>query len=193
MFRNNKFKTVFVLFTFAIVILILVFVLNLKKPNKTINVYGKEDIASHDFNISKERIEVAINESIKDRCNIYSDDCILVGENNKQLENGFYDIKFDLGNIKLENNRNLVIHINKLWKNFNDKLYEESYIDEVVTVIEKIFGKEENTNKLKENIKEEYIKSKSLEENLEKKSLKFNDIAVDLETTDKELIVTISY
>lgn len=193
MVRNNKFKTVFVLSTFAIIILILVFILNTKKPNKTINVYGKEDIVSHNFNISKERIEVAINESIKDRCNIYSDDCILVGENDKQLENGFYDIKFDLENIKLEDNRNLVIHINKLWKNFNDKLYEESYIDEVVTVIEKIFGKEENTNKLKENIKEEYIKSKSLEENLEKKSLKFNDIAVDLETTDKELIVTISY
>ena len=72
--------------------------------------------------ISNHTIERSIGNEFKvncmdDRCCVYTNDTISIGNNEKELNNGFYDVLFE------REDTGLVIHVNKLWKDvFNENL-----------------------------------------------------------------------
>lgn len=101
-----------------------------------------------------------------DEC-IYGRSCLrisnefYVGNNEKELQNGYYDFK-------VSNTQNgITIVINKLWyKEFNETLYEQEYVELLCRYISKIVLRvnvvfsESELNKLYKNILEAYPKAK---------------------------------
>lgn len=85
---------------------------------------------------------------IKDRFVIKDENGLSIGKSKNELDNGYYDVKIAV------KDQNIEIYLNKLFKDFNFNLiYDESYIDEIVKTIIKIF----NLNISNENIKKVII------------------------------------
>ena len=142
------------------------------------------------LNVSIERVITILNENITDRCIINSGNTILIGENKKQLENGYYDIKIEIENAEKKDNK-VKIYINKLWKKFNSSLYEQVYAEEVASSINKIWKVCDNTTDLKQFFINKYSESKSEEINSDKISFAQDNICINTEIIDKELVITL--
>jgi len=112
-----------------------------------------------------------------------------VGNNDKELQNGYYDFK-------VSNTQNgVTIKINKLWhKKFNKNLYEQEYVDNLCEYISKIVlnGTRKKIEKdelyvLYKDILDVYLKAK---DNLEYKSESvINNIKFVFYTENYELIL----
>lgn len=92
---------------------------------------------------------------------------ILIGNNQKELENNYFDVW-----LKLEN-ETAYVYINKLFKNFRGELVEKEYIKEIVNYIDiafKISLNEEEKEELFKNIYVYYLELRKLNvsEDLEK-------------------------
>lgn len=185
MHKKVKCKIAILVVISLVSILLIMLFLMFRNSKKEIDINDGQ--TNYNQNVSIERIENISKENIKDRCVFKEDNYILIGENLKQLENGFYDIKFEL------NDKKLVVYVNKLWKNFNENLYEEKYIDEIISTFQKIFEVEGEIGDIRECLKEEYINTKNEEENVNKKTFELSGIKVDLENLDKEVVMTINY
>jgi len=95
------------------------------------NKKDKNELAR--LNIGLYRIENYIDKNITNRKIIIDEEKIRIGENEKQIENGYYDLE-----IFIKNNKSIVIALNKLWKEFDKKLYQEEYVNEIVSSINDI-------------------------------------------------------
>lgn len=138
--------------------------------------------------VSLYRIEESVLRNIDNRQFIKQDNCISIGYNKKELENGYYDIKINVDNNKVD------IHINKLWKNFNKLLYEKEYVIELVSSICDIFEIEESNQKeiLINYIIDGYTKSKKIDKEKEKiNDLNVDKIKIRSEIIDSHLVLTI--
>ena len=108
-------------------------------------------------NINKIQIDQI---KIKNRTTIKIDNIIYVGENIKEIENGYYDLK-------IVNEENTVdIYLNKLWyKNFNESYIQDDYLvnicHEIVNNIKVNKNKEELEYLLYKYVKENYLSSRS--------------------------------
>lgn len=187
MHRRIRNKIAILIGIVLISILLIVVLLICRNSKKEANINISNGQMKNEQNISIERIDSIVKENIKDRSVFKEDNYILIGENIKQLENGFYDIKFEL------DNEMVIVYVNKLWKDFNENLYEEKYIDEVITAFQKIFDVEDDLGKLREDLKEEYINTKNEKENVNGKTFELSGIKVDLKNLNKEVVMTINY
>lgn len=119
-----------------------------------------------------------LQECLDERICIKKNGHWLVGNNIKELENGYYDF------IICNTEKGIKININKLWfKSFNEKLYEEEYVDMLCSYISKIVFNSANISldkndleKLKVNILMGYAKAKDnieYKESVAKENVKF--------------------
>lgn len=158
----NQIKKIFNLKTFnhisifiLILILIILFLIYSKKFNsKKIN---KVDINNISQNINYFKSYIKNNKiNISNRYVFVGDNEIIFGNNLKQVQNGYFDIK-----IYMENEQKISIEINKLYKEkFNDDMYEDDYVDNIVNIINDVFNfklSSDEINYFKENIIKYYI------------------------------------
>ncbi len=139
-------------------------------------------------NMSIYRIDNSISKNITSRQILRKDNVVFVGNSKKEIENGYYDLK-----IMLED-RNVKLYINKLWKVFNQSLYEKDYVREVINSVFDIF--EINQKKQKEcliqYITNGYLVSKGVnKENSSNEQIYIDKIRIKSEIVDSELILNI--
>lgn len=137
---------------------------NVDNLQKKEGVYGYASIfiATNKENISK---------CFKDRVGIVKGPNILIGTNQKELENGYYDICISVENNKLE------LYILKLWKDSSSKeLYDEYYIKELARCILDICKKEYTETDIQKT--EKYLLECYLESKKDKPV--FKDIDIDI-------------
>lgn len=142
------------------------------------------------FDISFYKVEEFTKRNIDNREILKVDKNLLIGYSKKELENGYYDLKI------YEENDTLFMHLNKVWKEFNDKLYEEKYVEQIVNSILNVFElNSKNAQKeIYEYIIEGYKVSKGLIDNnlSNEKGLKIESIEVKRKIVNSELILSVS-
>lgn len=143
--------------------------------------------------ISNHTIERSIGNEFKvncmdDRCCVYTNDTISIGNNEKELNNGFYDVLFE------REDTGLVIHVNKLWKDvFNENLYEEEYVKFVEKNILQFVGNKSD-NKDTSGLLEGYVVDgyKASKNGLEYiKEIKLNNYSILFESKNHELLIEV--
>ena len=127
-----------------------------RKYNNKINT----KITDKEINISEYRIKTVFDKNIKNRIIKNFDKIVFIGETDKQIENGYYDIK-----AYIENNKCIVVHLNKFWKMFDERLYEEEYITEMAESIKEILDINVPLNEIYDYIISGYISAKSNSDN----------------------------
>lgn len=108
------------------------------------------------INISEHRIKTIYDENIKNRRIRKVNHIVFIGETDKQIENGYYDVK-----TYIQNNKSIVVCFNKLWKQFVESLYEEDYIIEIVESIREILDINVPQNKIYDYIFSGYLVAKN--------------------------------
>lgn len=105
---------------------------------------------------NKEKINSELSiECLDERQCIYTQDTVAVGNNEKELDNGYYDVLFK------KDVNTLTVNVNKLWRTtFNEKLYEDEYVMFVARNILKYINNEVASDVLEKYIIEGYFKSK---------------------------------
>lgn len=82
---------------------------------------------------------------------------VYVGNNKKEIENNYYDLKFSVS----KSGNGINIYINKLFKNaLNENIYDDNYLAELVICINKIYNLGLNDNEIvefKKYIKDIYL------------------------------------
>ncbi len=124
---------------------------------------------------------------INNRAKLVKDKTVYIGENLKELENSFYDIKISTINNTLE------VTLNKLWQTKWDKDYiEDKYLIEIVKCIVNTLEidsvKEDVEYELYKYIKQNFIKVKN-KESVEK--LELESIIVNAEHKEGECVLYI--
>ena len=145
---------------------------------------SKEDTS---LNISFTRINDVLNRNITDRKIVLRDMVIFIGTSEKEIDNGYYDVKI------YKENDIFKIHINKLWKEYNDELYEDKYLDELVYSISHIF-EISNVSCLKDKLLFCYKEAKKVDivsEDYKIGTVKDNNLKIEFEIKNKELILLV--
>ncbi|MBR1884176.1 MAG: hypothetical protein IJ809_04490 [Clostridia bacterium] len=115
-----------------------------------------------------------------------SESGVYVGNSQKQLENGYFDML-----IQYEKDK-LIVTINSLKKENNEGIYDELYVDEVISYLNEKYKKVLDTERLKEAIVSMYLNLRSsLEEKSEELSYKDEDINVSLKLENFKLIIVL--
>lgn len=150
MFKRLRINKKIKFFLLMLVILCIVFIIvDFLKSNNRNDLNNK-------LNISLARMKTFLDENITNRKVIILENEILIGENEKQLENNYYDIK-----VSNQNDEKIIININKLWKMFDEKLYEKQYVYEVSNSISHILQYNINCNEIADYIITGYTEAKS--------------------------------
>lgn len=153
--KNITKITIFLSFIILSLVIFLVFdslILDRKYNNK-INT----EITNREINISEYRIKTVFDKNFKNRIIKKLDKSVFIGETGKQIENGYYDIK-----TYIQNNKCIVICLNKLWKMFDERLYEEEYITEMAESIKEILDINVPLNEIYDYIISGYTSAKNI-------------------------------
>lgn len=135
-------KTIIILISITVFCLILLFTFFKIFSIKNINKQNKLDVDISTFNI-------------KNRTKLMCENDLLIGNNIKELENNFFDIKLTI------EEKSLVIYLNKLWYSSYDKDYIQSdYLAQICRQISKSLNVS--------NIEYEYTLYKLIKENFSK-------------------------
>ena len=99
---------------------------------------------------------------IENRVSLFNEDILYIGENKKEIENGYYDIKL------LNTKEGVLVYLNKLWyEKFSSTLIDEEYLAKICKLIVNNFSitdyKEELEYTLFNYIKENYLKVRNNE------------------------------
>ena len=137
------------------------------------------------INISEFRIKTIFDKKIKDRITRKINQNVFVGETDKQIRNGYYDIK-----AYIQNNKCIVIYLNKLWKEFDERLYEEDYITEITGSIKDILDINIPQNKIYDYILDGYLSAKNSNDNKEY-VLDLDKYVIKGEVLEKEFVMSI--
>lgn len=175
--KQNKY-ILFIIILIIILCMISFIIIGFYQSNKSANI----------SNISIYRIENCVSKNITARQILHKDNSIFVGYSKKEIENGYYDLKIIL------EDENIKVYINKLWKEFNELLYEKDYIHQVVNSILGIFEINEETHRelLIEYITNGYLASKGVNKEFSSNEKKYIDkITIKSEIVDSELILNI--
>lgn len=183
-FKNKRKKIIGLSIAFIILSLLLAF--GIRRINKNENRFDEKLL---ELNISTVRINESLNNNINNRKIVNIEDKIYVGENEKQIENGYYDIY-----VYVRKNKHLVISLNKLWKEFDEKLYQKEYITEIATSIESILEEDLNNNEIFNYILLGYEiakNSESKEEINKEYILDLDKFVIKGKILDKEFVISI--
>lgn len=179
-------KKSFMGLSITVIILSLLLVFGIKIINENEEKYDDKLL---ELNISSFRINEILNNNINNRKIVNIEDKIYVGENEKQIENGYYDIC-----VYIQENKYLVISLNKLWKEFDEKLYQKEYVTEIAKSIESILDEDLNNEELFNYILSGYMiakKSENIEEINKEYVLDLNDFVINGKILDKEFVISI--
>ena len=122
---------------------------------------------------------------LKDRAKLTKGNVIYIGENNKELQNGFYDLKIVL------NTNEIRVYLNKLWhKECNESYIEEQYLANICR--ELVNNLEFSKNKELENKDDlEYVLYKYIMDNyvlirqgIKSSSIQTDNIIIELENVE---------
>ena len=124
---------------------------------------------------------------IKDRVRLVKDNKIYIGENLKELENNFYDMKISTLNTGIE------LTLNKLWRyEVNNEYIEDEYlieiVDKVVELLEIKNVKEDVSYELYKYIKQNFLKIKN-NENVQ--GLELEEFKINSKTIEGECVIYI--
>lgn len=140
-----------------------------------------------EINISEYRIKDVFNKRIKNRKTKSIAHKVFVGETVKQIENGYYDLK-----AYIQDNKCIVICLNKLWKQFDKKLYEEDYMIEIAESIKDILAINVPQNQIYDYILSGYLVAKSSDNNDNKEYvLNLEDYVIKGKILEKEFVMSI--
>lgn len=142
-----------------------------------------------ELDIGLYRLESYINKNISDRKIIIVKKRIRIGENEKQIENGYYDLE-----IFIKNNKSIVIALNKLWKEFDEKLYQDEYINEITNSIKDVLDIDSCDTKIYDFILSGYNIAKNSENKNEinkKYILNVDDYEFKGIIQDKQFVISI--
>lgn len=135
----------------------------------------------------------ASNRSVKLECMdtrkcIYKEDMFLVGNNEKELSNGYYDVLFETSD------EGVIIYVNKLWRNvFSEKLYENEYVEFVSRCIWRYLTNEKENIQINDDIKRYIIEGYcSSKKGLEyTKDIKLKKSSILFTSKNHELIIEV--
>ena len=132
--KNEK-KLIIVGIIVLLVVLTIIGIVVFKK-DKQVNNMNKNTLQILDFEIKNRKVITKDNE-------------IIVGNNEKEIQNGYYDLKIT------NNGTGVNIYLNKLWyEKYNDDYIQEDYLAQIVREIIRQLKIEEN----KEDIEYELYK-----------------------------------
>ena len=187
--RNKKEKSkivikIAILLSFIAIFLVIIQAFSGKKYNNELN----NRITNKEINISEYRIKSMFNKNIRNRIIMEVDNKVLVGETDKQIENEYYDIK-----AYIQNNNSVVIYLNKLWKEFDIRLYEEEYLTEVVESIKDILDINVPLEKIYDYILSGYLEAKKVDNSKDNNEyiLRLNDYVIKGKVLEKEFVISI--
>lgn len=179
--------TIFLSFIILSLVIFLVFdslILDRKYNNK-INT----EITNREINISEYRIKTVFDKNFKNRIIKKLDKSVFIGETGKQIENGYYDIK-----TYIQNNKCIVICLNKLWKMFDERLYEEEYITEMAESIKEILDINVPLNEIYDYIISGYTSAKNISNSSKDNKgyiLYLDDFVIKGSVLEKEFVMSI--
>lgn len=140
------------------------------------------------MNISKKDIEYLIPK----RCVQLKDEekNILIGKSQKELENGYYDLKISV------NEEVMILYINKLTideKCDSEKLVSDEYLNQIVNlIVEMLNVNEKSKQEILKNIKEQYIiNRKNMYSNEESKEFRLEIEKYNMKFTNEENMLKI--
>jgi len=131
--KFKNIKTVAMLLSFLAIVLVIILAFGSEILDRNYNNRLKTEKDFDGFNISEYRIKTVFGKKIKNRIIKKLDHNVFIGETDKQIGNGYYDVK-----TYIQKNKCIVICLNKLWKKFDESLYEESYVTEIAEGIKEI-------------------------------------------------------
>lgn len=118
-------KKIFTLIVLIIVITCIFYALNQERINinkKEVQKFNKDKKINYIYNFALS--------NIKDRTIKFINNIVYIGENQKEIENGFYDIAI------YEEKENIYIEITKLWKSINEiGDINEKYLYEILSAV----------------------------------------------------------
>lgn len=169
--KTEKFKIVIkiaILLSFVTIFLVIIQTFSDNKYDNKLN----NEITNKEINISEYRIKSIFDKNIRNRTIKIIDNKVFIGETDKQIENKYYDIK-----AYIQNDNCIVICLNKLWKKFDERLYEEEYLTEVAESIKNILDINVPLEKIYDYILSGYLVAKKVDKN----SKDNNEYVLDLE------------
>ncbi len=173
---NNKYKwLIIVILMLLIYISFLLCIANKKRSSKE----SKNEIYKETININ--------TFEIKNRIKLIKNNKLYIGENLKELENDFYDIKISTLDSGLE------VTLNKLWRyEVNKEYIEDDYLIEIVDQIVELLGienvKEDVNYELYKYIKQNFLKVKN---NEQVEPLELEEFNVCSKSIDGECVIYI--
>ncbi len=120
-----------ILIVIILVIIFSFFIFRYINKSKYLNNINKEDLfESYKDYIANGEVGISSRKIVKSK-EKYE---VFIGKNQKEIENGYYDIYINLN----ENIAN--IYINKLFKDYDGKIYDRNYLEEIINYIDYIFN-----------------------------------------------------
>lgn len=122
----------------------------------------------------------------------FKENMVLIGNNEKELGNLYYDIQ-----IKKEN-QSIKFRVNKMWKTkYNELLYEQDYVQELASYIQKIIEKpfgacinKQDMRAIQDSIIQGYINAK---ENVKYESaIKLKMVNIKFYSLNYELVIEVT-
>lgn len=133
---------------------------------------------------SKDKVDVV--SCIDDRVCIEEEQIIKIGNNEKELQNGYYDVLLEKNEFGFE------LHVNKLWKTeFNESLLELNYVDEVTRFLLSRVSSNAAVSEISNYIIEGYTLSKNGEKYI--KELNLEQETIIFESKNYELVIEVKH
>lgn len=186
--HSKNIKKISILLSFVIIVFVIMIIFS-KNFDRNNNNRLNTDKTFEEINISEYRIETIFEKNIKNRITKKLDHNLFIGETDKQIGNGYYDVK-----AYIQNNKCIVVCLNKLWKEFDSSLYEENYIKEIVESIEDILAINIPQNEFYDYILTGYLEAKNSNNNSNYKKeyiLDLDKFVIKGEVLEKEFVMSI--
>jgi len=183
--KSKYVKKVAIILPIIIIALVIILALGSKFSDRKYNNKLNSEVTYKEINISEYRIKTIFDKKIKQRITKKLNHNVFIGENDKQIENGYYDVK-----TYIQNNKCMVICLNKLWKDFDKKLYEEDYITEIAESINEILAIKFPLNKIYDYILMGYLAAKN-DHDVKEYVLKLDNYVIKGKILEKEFVMSI--
>lgn len=189
--KINKSKNIIkisILLTVIILGLVIFLAFGSSNLDRKYNDRVNEKTTNKEINISEYRIKSIFDKNVKNRIIKKLGYNLLIGETDKQIENGYYDVK-----TYIQNNKCIVICLNKLWKKFDESLYEEYYITEITESIKDILAINVPLNQIYDYILSGYLVAKNGDNNSNNKEyiLDLDEYVIKGKVLEKEFVMSI--
>ena len=149
-----------------------------------------EEVQKNGKLLNKEQLKVE-NFNINGRVSYIDNDHIFIGENLKELQNGFYDLKI------VNQNEQVIIYLNKLWyEYYGEDFIQDNYLAEICRCIVNKLNKNEKQNQEKQDfeymlfkyIKDNYVKVRN-NKIMEKINIERFEFSLELEESIVKLTI----